>query len=226
MLTTLVSAANEQLLSFSRRWPFLYANSTLSWAKTNLAVWYETSRGWWNWLPKQTGVVCLHPSIATLDVITNKPWDKLFFGTDQIHLPFQNSINRVLRNSIPTATIWALASVLWEFLPSSHICRTIGLVSSATPSRRDHFLRSQLTLRTGSYWWQVHMINVPEAWPNFPWSECFAKNIPSKCQLATKDSNLPVSILLSELLPLLWKFTQKEANSASFIKLLQTYCCI
>lgn len=124
---TLVSISNEQLLSFSRREPFLYANNTLTWAKTNLAVQRETSRGWWNWLPKQIWVVCLHPSIATLDVIPNKPRDRLFFRTDRIHLLFQNSINRVLRNSIPTATIWALASVLWEFLPSSHTCRTIGL---------------------------------------------------------------------------------------------------
>ena len=106
---------------------FPLANNILSWAKTHLAVQSETSRGWWNWLLKQTWVVCLHPSIATLDVIPNKPWDRLFFRTDRIHLPFQNSINRVLRNSIPTATTWALASVLWEFLPNSHICRTIGL---------------------------------------------------------------------------------------------------
>lgn len=206
MLTAPVSISNEQLLSFSRSWSFLYANNTLSRAKTNLAVQYETSRGWWNWLSNQTRVVCLHPSIATLDVIPNKPWDKLFFRTDRIHLPFQNSINRVLRNSIPTATIWALALVLWEFLPNSHICRTIGLdYPLQLRARGNQCLWSQFTLRTGSCWWQVYMINVPEGWPNFRWSECFAKDIPSKCQLATKDSNKPVAILLSELLPLPWK---------------------
>lgn len=55
------------------------------------------------------------PSIATLDVIPNKSWGRLFFRTGRIHLLFQNSINRVLRNSIPTATIWALASVYGSF---------------------------------------------------------------------------------------------------------------
>lgn len=50
-----------------------------------------------------------------------------FFQTNQIHLLFQNSINRVLRNSIPRATIWVLASVSQELLPNSNICRTIGL---------------------------------------------------------------------------------------------------
>lgn len=148
-----------------------------SWTKTNLAAQYETSRGWWNWLPNQTWVVCLHPSIVTRDVIPNKPWDRLFFRTDQIHLPFQNSINRVLRNSIPTATIWALASVWWEFLPSSHICRTIGLECPLQLRARG----TPVHFKDWVFWWQVHMINVPEGWPNFRWSECFAKNIPLEC---------------------------------------------
>lgn len=112
----------------------------------------------------------------------------VFFRTDQIHLLFQNSINRVLRNSIPRETIWVLALVSWELLPNSHICPTIGLYCPLQFSEEEGPLCViSVHFRTGSGWWQVHMINVPEGWPNFRWSECFAKNIPSQCQLAAES---------------------------------------
>lgn len=64
---------------------------------------------WWHCLPTQARAICPHPSIATVHVLPKEPWDRVFFRTDRIHLLFQISINRVLRNSIPRATIWVLA---------------------------------------------------------------------------------------------------------------------
>jgi hypothetical protein len=169
-----------------------------------MAEWCGTNRGWWLGLPTQTWGICPHPSIATVHVLPKEPWDRVFFRTDRIHLLFQISINRVLRNSIPRATLWVLAFVLWECLPNSHICRTIGLCCSLQLSEKEGPLRGILVhFRTGSGWWQVHMINVPEGWPNFRWRECFAKNIPSKCRLAAESQTCQC------LLPLLGKLYLK-----------------
>lgn len=149
---------------------------------------FSSNCRWWHCLPTQAWAICPHPSIATVHALPKDPRDRVFFRTDRIHLLFQISINRVLRNSIPRATIWVLALVSWERLPNSHICRTIGLCCPLQLSEKEELLRVILVhFRTRSGWWQVHMINVPEGWPNFRWRECFAKNIPPTCRLAAES---------------------------------------